>query len=152
MSKYPDWWDQTITLYNRYEDTSTRIISWQRTVLTGCFWKFAGEKVAIGSTVLEADTIVCRIPKNPLFVEKFEWNNMTAEERAKYFTVGTGDIIVRGEVFDEVNEYISGSRSTDLMTKYRDLQGCMKVDKCTIAVGTGRGMEHYHVRGYSRSN
>lgn len=148
MSNYPKWWDQTITVYNRYEDPTTRYVSWQSTVLTDCFWKHAGEKVAVGNTIIETDTIICRIPKNPLFVEKYIWDNMTAGERAEYFTVGTGDIIVRGEVSDVVDEYTSGSRSSDLMTKYRDLQGCMKVDKCTIAVGTGRGMEHYYVRGY----
>lgn len=80
-------------------------------------------------------------------MEKYQWVNLPADEKANYFTLGKGDIIVKGEADDEISEYVSGHRSNELVKKYKDLQGCMVIDEYTINTGGGRGNEHYHVRG-----
>ncbi len=145
VSKYPEWWTTTITVYNKYEDPDSRQITWHRTVVKNCFWKYTGNKIVVGETTLDTDTTMCRIPLHPAFLEKYEWNN--TQNKSKHFTFGPGDILVKGEVTDEINEYASGSRSSDILTKYKKLQGCMVIDKYAMSTGLGRGLEHYYVRG-----
>ena len=108
---YPNWWDTTITIYNRYEDPQTQY------VLKDCFWKYSGNKITIDKVVLDTNSIICRIRVNENFLEKYEWINVPNDEMHKYFTLGQGDIIVKGEVEDEIDEYHSGKRSSDLKKK-----------------------------------
>lgn len=147
MSDYPIWWDTTITIYNKYEDSQTQVTQWFRRVLPNCFWKYSGDKIAVGTVVLDTKSVICRIPKNPLFLERYEWQQLPNDQMSEYFTVGLGDIIVKGEVFDEIDEYTSGSRSSDLLEKYKNLQGCMEIEDFSVNVGLGRNNEHYLARG-----
>lgn len=145
MSNYPEWWNTTITVYNKHEDPTTRRITWYKTVLHNCFWKYTGNRIVVGETVLDTNTILCRVPLHPQFLENYQWNN--TEDKSNYFTFSTGDILVKGEVTDEINEYASGFRSSDILTKYKKLQGCMVIEQCAVNTGLGRGLEHYLVRG-----
>ena len=147
MNNYPVWWDTTITVYNRYQDTLTQIVTWYRHVVDNCFWKNAGNKVVVGETVLETNNIICRIPKQDNFLEKFNWVMVPNDLMENYFTVGVGDIIVKGNVSDIINEYQSGHRSSDILNKYKALQGCLEVQSVAINTGVGRGNEHYYVSG-----
>lgn len=143
---YPIWWNQAITIYNKYEDASTQIITWYRTNLSNCFWKNDIQKMTLGQEVIETNSIICRIPKDERFMEKYNWLQLPNDAKSNYFTLGRGDIIIKGSVTDTIDEYLKGSRSNDLKTKYKDL-GCLEVDNISINIGTGVGMEHYRVRG-----
>lgn len=145
MSNYPEWWNTTITVYNKFEDQTTRIITWYRTVLQNCFWKYTGNKIVVGETTLETNSTMCRVPVHPAFLERYLWNNTA--DKSTCFTLGTGDIIIKGEVNDEINEYASGYRSSDILTKYKKCGECMVIDKCAMNTGLGRGLEHYYVKG-----
>ena len=147
MNNYPSWWDQTITVYNKYEDPETRVITWYKTVLTDCFWKYSDESILVGSTRIETNQTICRVPINDAFLEKYLWEQLSETDKASHFTFGPGDIIIKGEASDIVNEYVSGQRSSDLVTKYKKLQGCMIVDYCIVNTGGGRGNEHYRIKG-----
>lgn len=147
MNNYPTWWNTTITVYNKFVDPQTKVVRWYKTVITGAFWKYIHEKVMIGQTVLETNSIVCRIRKDDRFLEKYEWLQKPNDEMGNFFTLGKGDIIIKGEVDDEINEYQSGKRSTDLIAKYKELQGCMSIDECANNTGGGRGQEHYVAKG-----
>jgi len=147
MNDYPIWWSTTVTIYNRFEDPQTQVVSWFRKTVDNCFWKYVGNKVTVGETVLETNDIICRIPKNDLYLDKYEWINLPNDQMGDYFTLGQGDIIVKDEVDDIINEYQSGVRSTDLISKYKALQGCMEIQEVANNTGVGLGMEHYHVRG-----
>ena len=147
MNNYPTWWNTTITVYNKFVDPQTKVVRWYKTVITGAFWKYIHEKVMIGQTVLETNSIVCRIRKDDRFLEKYEWLQKPNDEMKNFFTLGKGDIIIKGEVDDEINEYQSGKRSTDLIAKYKELQGCMSIDECANNTGGGRGQEHYVAKG-----
>lgn len=147
MNNYPSWWNTTVTIYNRYEDPQTNIVSWHRHVVHGTFWKAAGDKIVIDKTVLETKNIICRIRKDDAFLEKHEWIDVPNDQMSNYFTLSPGDIIVKGEVADEINEYVSGKRSTDLKKKYKDLQGCLEIQEWSNNTGGGRGNEHYFVKG-----
>lgn len=149
MSKpgYPIWWDTTITIYNKYTDEQTQVVTWYRTVLTDCFWQLIGTKVTIGDSVLDSKAVICRIPKDDRFKEKAEWVQIPNDQMENYFTIGQEDIIVKGESTFEINEYQDGRRSTDLLAKYREYQQCMEIQEYSNNTGIGRNNEHYLVRG-----
>lgn len=147
MNEYPVWWNTNLTIYNKYEDPQTNIVTWLRTVVTESFWKYVGEKINVGNTVIETNNTICRIRKDDRFLEKHEWIALPNDQMSKYFTLSPGDIIVKGEVNDVINEYSNGQRSSDLLKKYKALQGCIVIDEVAINVGAGRCNEHYYVRG-----
>ena len=147
MNNYAPWWDSTITIYNRYEDPLTNIVRWYRNTVSNCFWKYTGDKVTIGETVLETNNIICRIPKDSRFMEKYQWIALPNDEMSKYFTLGQGDLIVKGEITDEIDEYTAGHRASDFIAKYKELQGCMEIEEVAVNTGNGRGSEHYFVKG-----
>ena len=147
MNNYPSWWDTTVTIYNRYEDPQTNLVSWFRHVVNGAFWKYSGNRVVVGKTVLETKDIICRLRKDPNFLEKQDWINIPNDLMSNYFTISQGDIIVKGDVADEIDEYVSGKRSSDLKKKYKALQGCIEIQEWANNTGGGRGNEHYYVKG-----
>ena len=147
MNNYPSWWDTTVTIYNRYEDPQTNIVSWFRKVISGAFWKYSGNKITVGNTVLETKDIICRLRKDDDFLEKHQWLALPNDQMSQYFTLAEGDIIVKGEVTDVIDEYTSGKRSSDLKKKYKALQGCLEIQEWADNTGGGRGNEHYYVKG-----
>ena len=144
---YPEWWDTTVTIFNKFTDPHTQIVRWYKTVVDGAFWKYVGDKITIGKTVLETNNIICRIRKDDRFLEQYQWLQTPNDQMENYFTLGKGDIIVKGEVDDTIDEYQSGHRSNDVIAKYKDLQGCMSIERIAINVGAGRCDEHYYVKG-----
>lgn len=146
MNNYPKWWNQTVTVYNRIEDPQTRVISWHRTVLHNCFWRYTEAKFVVNGTVVNANVIVCRIPKQANYLERYNWE-LLGDKISDYFTLSIGDMIVKGEVTDEIDEYTSGKRSTDFLTKYKRLQGCTLISSVSDNTDGGRGAEHYLVKG-----
>ena len=147
MNNYPVWWDNTITIYNKYEDEQTHIISWYRKVLDKCFFKNVGNKVSINNVELETDDTICRIPKKDDYMKPHLWVALPNDQKSEYFTIRVGDIIVPDEIQEDINEYIEGHRSTDFIAKYKNLQGCITVEAVGNNTGIGRGNEHYRVSG-----
>ena len=147
MSNYPIWWNTTVTIYNKYVDPSTQEVTWYKTDVDGAFWKYTHNKVVLGDTSLESTQIICRIRENAAYMDKYLWNDLTAENKAKYFTLGQGDIIIKGKVSDTINEYTSGQRSSDLIAKYKELQGCLEIETASNNTGLGRGLPHYLAEG-----
>lgn len=152
-NRYPKWWDQTLTIYNKFEDKQTQLVKWYRTVVHNCFWKNVSNKVSFtgmystDNITLESNRIVCRIPKDKKFLEKPDWIQVPNDKMGEYFTLGVNDIIIRGEVDDEIDEYRAGYRSTDLLNKYKEFSNCLEIKRCTIDTEGGRGIEHYYVIG-----
>ena len=147
MNNYPNWWNTTVTIYNKYEDPQTQVVTWYRHVVDGAFWQYSGNKVSIGNTVLETKDIICRIRKDDSFLDIGEWFNLPNDQMSSYFTLHQGDIIVKGAVSDEIDEYTTGTRSSDLKKKYKNLQGCLEIQIWADNTGGGRGNEHYYVKG-----
>ena len=144
---YPIWWDTTVTIYNKFQDPQTQLIRWYRTVVTGAFWKYVGNKVTIGKVSLETNDSVCRIREDARYLPKFEWVNVPNDEMSNFFTLSRGDIIIKGKVTDEINEYVSGKRATDIVAKYKELQGCITIEEVAIDIGAGRCNPHYRIKG-----
>ena len=147
MSDYPIWWDTELTIFNKYEDAVTNLITWYKHTVSNCFWKYVGDKVTVGNTVLETNNIICRIPQDDAFLENYLWVALPNYEMGNYFTLSQGDIIVKGNVSDVIDEYQSGHRSSDLLAKYKKLQGCMTIERFSINIGSGRNNPHYYIKG-----
>jgi len=143
---YPVWWETTVTIYNKYEDKQTQLVTWYRHVVNNCFWKASNNKVTINDTVLDSSNIICRIPKQENFLERFDWEQLPNDVMNQYFTLGQGDILIKGDIDFEVDEYTKGHRSTDLLSKYK-MKGCMEVEQFANNTGRGRCNEHYYVSG-----
>lgn len=146
MSRFPNWWNSTITVYNRYEDSLTQLVTWQRFVLTDCFWKVNISTVYSSTKVNKSYTnsIICRIPQDESYISAYEWKRLDARNRSNYFTLQTGDIVINGEVDDDINEYVKGQRSTDLIEKYKDL-GVIRIEIFADNSDETRNIPHYLV-------
>lgn len=146
MANYPVWWDTTITVFNKYEDPQTNVITWYKTVLNNCFWKNDFQRLKMGDIEVETDSIICRIPENSNFRENQNWVKIPNDQMNNYFTLAHGDIIIRGDVNINIDEYTDGRRSSDIIESCK-AQGCMVIDRFSINTGIGRGLPHYHVQG-----
>lgn len=94
---------------------------------------------------LEVKNVVCRIPKDKRFVDKRTWDALT--DKAGHFTLANGDIIILGDVADTIDEYTTGKRSTDLLTKYKAYDECIEIESYVNNVQSGVGLEHYRIVG-----
>lgn len=142
MNNYPEWWNTTVTLYNQSKDSKGEV-TWYRTVHEGCFWGYATHYNRVDNVTEMTKVLICRIRKSSDFLEDFEWQ--ASSQKADYFTFNEDDILVRGEVDDEIDEYTDGKRSSDLLKKYKSRS--VQITESKINVGGGRVNEHYLVRG-----
>ena len=167
MNTFPKWWDTTVTIYNKYKDPDTKRVSWYKTVLPACFWKYTKDKLTPNNSVNKTVDALCRIPKYVLdgaivgraivgkaivgtgavYLDRYLWEDVEPSEKSDYFTLGIGDIIIKGYVSDDIDEYTSGMRSSDFISKYKKLQGCMVIGDYRDNTGDKRGTEHYWVKG-----
>lgn len=153
MSNFPfAWWDKTITIYNKDVDPVTQHTTWYRTVVKNCFWKAENITFSMGrygvstiGVVTDNKNIICRIPKDKRFLDKRKWKE--TENKSGKFTLANGDIIILGNVDDVIDDYVAGSRSTDIIAKYKEFDACLEVDTYIDNVQTGVSLEHYRVVG-----
>lgn len=149
MSKagYPIWWDETVTLYNKHTDKVTQLVTWYRTVITDCFWKNSNNQITVGEVELQSNDVICRIPQRDIYLSKAQWIQLPNDEKGNCFTLGKGDILVQGEIDDIIDEQQKGHRATDLIAKYKELQGCIYVKQFSDNTGIGRVNPHYFISG-----
>lgn len=145
MNNYPKWWDATITLYNKYINPDTKETSWYRHILENCFWKDTNNREIIQDMVLETNYIICRIPKNDLYLPRYEWVNL--EDKSQNFTFGVGDILVDGSIEEDIDEYSKYMRSSDFLKRHKDIYGCMTIQRFQDDTGSIRNNPHYYIRG-----
>lgn len=145
MSNYPAWWNTTITLFNRYEDSVTQEVTWYRTVLTNCFITFGKNLTSLGnneSITTYQNIAVCRIPKNTKYLDAYIWNN--SDSRSSKFTLQGGDIIFKGKITEDIDEYTKGQRATELIEKYKS-KGVFRIGTIQDNSDTTRNLPHYYV-------
>ncbi len=147
MNTYASWWDDTITLYNKYIDPTTKRVTWYRHVLHDCFYKHTLEKITVGKTTIDSNVTICRLRVSGKFLDKKSWMLLDDSEREEIFTLSSGDIIVADEIDFDIDEYAKGKTSANLVNEHKEWPGCFTIETVNINVGGGRGNEHYHVRG-----
>lgn len=137
----------TVTIYNRHQYTDAQTgktkIKWFRTVLHNCYYSTKRIEVLNGNILSQADSYSVRIPENKKYRDTAAWKNMPLDLINKYFTISTGDVIVKGEISDDIED-TAGKRITDLIEKYKP--NCFTVktfsDNTKIKFGA-----HYAVGG-----
>lgn len=125
---YPRWWNEKITLYNKYnglDENGRTIIKWQKTILSNCFFQQVSKKELIGNSVVTQNINIVRIPFNKSFLPFADFIDSTKET---YFTLNPGDIVVKGIILDEIEDAHSGNV---LFEKYPNLL-IMEVKKVSI--------------------
>ena len=98
MQTYPNYWNDAVTLYTRSMDADG-LVTWEHTVYRGCFWQHRSALSTGDGRHLGVEKLICRF-------------------RAPAPEVKPGDIVIKGEVYDEIDEYTEGSRSADLLNTY----------------------------------
>lgn len=93
----------------------------------------------------ENKTIICRIPQDKRYLDKRAWNDLETKEGR--FTLANGDIIILGDVEEEIDDYTSGKRHTDLIAKYKVYDECLEVDTYVNNVQAGVDLNHYRIVG-----
>lgn len=145
MTLKPKWWNSNITLYNKHIDSVTGEISWYRHNLSDVFLKRTNTNTQVGDVKLLTDTNIIRILRQNDFLSPFEWQKLPNDQKGNYFTLQTGDIIILGNVSDEINEYIKGERSTDLISKYENTLGSISIQ--SVNINDWGKLAHYLVMG-----
>ncbi len=147
MSNFPDWWDKKITIYNKYTDAGTRVVTWYKTVIDKptCFWKEVGDKTVVGNVTVDTKSIIVRIPQSSKYATPQEWWGLA--DKSTKFTLQQDDIIVLGVCEDDIDEYTSGSRSTDLLARYKRFGGIMEIKQIANDTMSGMLFKHYLVKG-----
>ena len=101
----------------------------------------------MGQTVIETNDIIVRIPQKTNYREYATWLMLGNDVRPNYFTIHQGDIIVKGKVTDDIDEYNSATNSNALLTKYKKLGTCLVVNNFNDNATAGRGLKHYRIMG-----
>lgn len=139
-----DFWNKTITLYNKFEDIQTGVVTWNRHVLYNCFVKRTNSKINAGNVQLQTDNTIIRIPELSNFVLPYEWQNLPNDRMKETITLQAGDLIILGDVSDDIDEYTGGQRSTDIIAKYSVL-GSVFVS--SVNINADLPNKHYLVKG-----
>lgn len=106
----------TITLYNRIqaagrEDKKER---WEKTVLSGCFWKAITNTDFNDTQANVQNTYVARIPQDNRYLPYSEY----IKTPKGHFTVSQGDIVVFGECTEEITGQ-SGQTAAQLLNRHK---------------------------------
>lgn len=116
----PHWWNDKITLYNAYTDTSTgqAIIKWNKTQLDNCFYGRAEKQSISGLTLVSNDRIIARIPfsknyRSPTNEIGIGFYSIPNDQIKNYFTLNVDDIIVNGWIDDNIPDRNSGAFITN---------------------------------------
>lgn len=112
----------TVTIYNKYQAEQEE--RWQRTVLGGVFWDSTKGAQLRKAGVASADGLVLIIPQSvlPGYVKPKAWAALT--DKARHWTLQSGDIVIKGEVAHEVE------RSVKELLGYDDLLTITAVPDC----------------------
>lgn len=136
--------DKTVTLYNRRDDKDDNgrtIVTWRRTALAGCSWTRRTVRGLDNGTAKIGETLICKIPESPAYLPPDIWAGL--EDVEGYFTLWAGDIIVCGEVTDEIG---NGLTETALRAKYAR-RGVMVVTSAKDRCMTGTSLRYYVAEG-----
>lgn len=120
---------ETITIYNKVEGidpiVNKAFTLWRRHVLTGCSWRRSMQTLQVGTVQITSEDYIVQVPYSEMYVPYAEYGNMTADEQEEHFTGNAGDLIVKGEVTDEIKWTMpdgtaqQGISATELKEKYK---------------------------------
>lgn len=133
----------TLTVYNRVRaaDTENRKEHWYRTVLHNCFWKSSVGTTFSGTDADIRNIYTVRIPKDPRYLPYHEF----VKKPAGYFTVSQEDIVILGEIQEEITGE-SGHMAAQVLNRYSP--NAFKVTAFSDNTAFPMG-KHYRIGGQS---
>lgn len=138
------FWNRDLTLYNRHEDENTGIIRWYKHNLKKCFYKVTNNTVNVGGVQLQTNDNIIRIPEQSNFLHPHKWIELPNDKKSSFITLQSGDLIFLGDIQENIDEYTTGQRASDLITKYKTV-GSMFVK--SVNVNDFMPGKHYLIRG-----
>lgn len=118
-----------ITLYNKYYDIDNDCYMYQKTLIKNVDWQ--GKKAARVSNNISSSTGMVVDDEYLIFIDKLDnyvspkaFLRLSEEERVNYFTLATGDKIVKGEIDFE---YSTKHTLKDLEQEYDDVVTVMGI-------------------------
>lgn len=136
----------TITIYNKYEGkdalTGKTFTQYLRTVLHNCTWGKSDAVMTVGSVTVGSDDYRVQIPEDDAFLDYWEWAKQPNDLMGEYFTVSPGDVVVRGEVEDEIPYNTS---PTALLAKYKERAFTARL--VFNHTGAEKPLGHYSLQG-----
>lgn len=120
----------TVTLYNclKAADSPDRKDHWYRTVLHGCYYKAAVNRVDAGTSAGARNTYVVRIPENASYLPYAAWASLSDEMRRRCFTMNLDDLVVYGDCREEITGE-SGMTAVQVMKRHKP--DAFKVTACS---------------------
>ncbi|MGO1044506.1 DUF6751 family protein [Clostridioides difficile] len=123
-----------ITLYNKYYDKSSDTTLYKRTYLFGVDYQGSKNIAVTDKGLLSADSVKVIVPffanaRGKKYIDPFKYYELEENEKDKFYTFKVGDIIVK-EVIDFD---ITGAKSCtlrDLQNKFDDVSFIKSVVKC----------------------
>ena len=109
-----------ITIYNRYYDNSLGADRYQRTIIKGVNWQSKRTGTVSDKGLLLADSTIIFIDKLDNYISPKRFSKLEPLERDEYFTLASGDKIVKGEVEFEITG-VKPYRVADLETEFDDV-------------------------------
>ena len=134
---------ETVTLYNRRRTTGAdgkTAETWVRRVLTDCSWVRTHERVRSETEVGYTSSVTCRIPASSDYLPPDQWDALS--DPAGKFTLAAGDVLVFGEVADEV----SAALPIGELVKKHERRGAIVVSSAKDNSRNGI-LPHYAARG-----
>lgn len=113
--------NDTVTLYNYYQDKLTRVDKWRRTVLKGVMWRRTTTKTVSDSQIQIDDSVSVTIPYREGYLPPKQYAKLPNDEMGNYWTLNSDnnlDVMVLGELdIDVTDDYTI----TNLKKDYDDV-------------------------------
>lgn len=142
MSLNPNY-HMTVTVFNclKAADNGGKE-QWFKTVLHNCFFSAVRHVTASSDGIQTlSDTHVARIPGSAKYRSYGQWKAL--EDKSGAFTLVKGDLVIYGEVDEEIDG-TKGRRATDLLLKYAP--DAFRIATISDNTRTAFG-KHYRVEG-----
>ena len=127
--------NDVVTVYNKYKNGTVE--KWQRTVLKGVFWNSVKGAVVRKTGNTSADSlqliIPCNIRSNRAYKPPKAWARL--EDKQSFWTLQSGDIVVKGDMSYEVE------KSSSELNQFDDCLKISSVDHKPF----GGSMAHWEV-------
>jgi hypothetical protein len=127
----------SMTIYNRYVDPITRLDKWQRHNLNFVYWD-ASSGVSISKGMSQNSNVDVYIPTNMNYMTYYTYPINFKLNPVGYWTIQNGDIIVKGNITDEI------TKASDLERKYNNVY---TVQNVTENFYGSPNMQHVYIRG-----
>ena len=106
----------TITIWNRYRNKQTNKDEWTRHTTSNASWECKIESSVTDKGAVVAGAYSVLIAEHPDYRDHLTWKNMSPEDRARHFTLNTGDLVALGEIDLEITG-VEPYREADVRTE-----------------------------------